>query len=373
MPGGGGRTAKREAAMNSRLQAFQARLAEKQTDCAVIGPTTNMRYLLGGAPHADERLCLFLVTPDTVQMIAPELNADMISSFTDARMLTWADSHGPEAALSRSILGKGKLRILAIDGSMRADFLLAVLEQYDPLRTIPVDPIIAKLRVKKSPREIESLTRAAAQADRAMQAAVDACRPGATEAEIAWIAEIAFRKDGADRVEFNLVAAGQNAAFPHHHSGDKVLQKGEGIIIDIGASLNGYKSDITRVVFLGDPEKEFLDAYELVRSANTRGRETVRPGIPAEEVDRATRAVISEKGMGGNFIHRTGHGLGMDIHEEPWIQEGNTISLEEGMVFSVEPGVYVTGKLGIRVEDIVAVTAEGVRTLTGFDHSLVIK
>jgi Xaa-Pro aminopeptidase len=366
-------TTKREVAMNNRVQAFQARLAEKQTDCAVIGPTTNMRYLLGGAPHADERLCLFLVTPDSVQMIVPELNAAIISSFTDIEMLTWADARGPDAALSRSILSNGKIRVLAIDGSMRADFLLAVLEQCDQPQTTPVDPIVAKLRAIKSPLEIEALAKAASQADRAMQAAVDACRPGATENEIAWATEKAFRKDGAERVEFTLVASGQNAAIPHHHSSDKVLQKGEGIIIDIGASLNGYKSDITRNVFLGDPDKEYLDTYELVRSANTRGRETVRPGILAEEVDRATRVVIEEKGMGNNFIHRTGHGLGMDIHEEPWIQEGNTTPLEAGMVFSVEPGVYVPGRMGIRVEDIVAVTTEGMTTLTGFEHSLVIK
>ena len=300
--------------MNSRLEAFQAKLAEKRMDCAVIGPTTNMRYLLGGTPHADERLCLFLVTPDAVQMIAPELNADMISSFTDMEMLTWADASGPESALSKSILGKGKLHVLAIDGSMRADFLLAVLEQLDTPRTVPVDPIIASLRAVKSATEIEVLSKAAAQADRAMQAAVDACRPGATEKEIAWEAEKSFRKDGVERVEFTLVAAGQNAAIPHHYSSDKVLRKGEGIIIDIGASFNGYKSDITRNVFLGDPDREYLDTYDLVLAANIRGREAVRPGVSAEEVDRAARAVIEEKGLGGNFIHRTGHGLGMDIH-----------------------------------------------------------
>lgn len=359
--------------MNNRLQVFQARLEEKGTDCAVIGPTTNMRYLLGGVPHADERLCLLLVTKDEVQMIAPHLNVDMISAFTDVEMLTWKDARGPKAALSRSILNRTNVQVLAIDGSMRADFLLAALEQCHPMRTISLDPIIAKLRIVKSPQEIASLSDAAAQADRAMQAAVDACRPGATEAEIAWSAEKAFRRDGADRVEFTLVAAGRNACFPHHQSGDKVLQEGEGIIIDIGASLKGYKSDITRMVYLGDPDREFTDAYELIRSANTRGRETVRPGVPAEEVDHATRVVIEKKGMGENFIHRTGHGLGLDLHEEPWIQAGNKVPLQAGMVFSVEPGVYIPGKLGIRVEDIVTVTAEGVRTLTGFDHSLVIK
>ena len=359
--------------MQKRLQAFQARLAEEGTDCAVIGPTTNMLYLLGRAPHADERLCLLIVTSDAVEMIVPQVNADMTAAFIDVQMLTWEDASGPGTALSKSVLGKGKIRTLATDGSMRADFLLAALEECNPMQTISADPIIAELRIKKSPQEIAALAEAAAQADRAMQAAVDGCRPGASETEIAWAAEEAFHRDGADCVEFTLVAAGGNAAFPHHHSGDRQLQRGEGIIIDIGASLNGYKSDITRMVFLGDPDREFLDAYELVRSANARGRETVQPGVSAEEVDRATRAVIKEKGLGDRFIHRTGHGLGLDIHEEPWIQAGNTTPLEAGMVFSVEPGIYIPGKFGIRVEDIVTVTAEGSKTLTGFDHSLVIK
>jgi len=248
-----------------------------------------------------------------------------------------------------------------------------VIEQCSPVKTIHAAPLISQLRIKKSPLEISALFDAAAQADRAMEAAVDACRAGATEKEIAWAAEKAFRNDGAERVEFTIVAAGENAAFPHHQSGEKVVQKGEGIIIDIGASLKGYKSDITRVVCVGDPDKEFLDTYELVRSANARGREAVGPGVPAEEIDRAARSIIEQKGLGEHFIHRTGHGLGLDVHEEPWIQAGNSIPLEEGMVFSVEPGVYIPGKLGVRVEDIVAVTDRGARTLTGFDHALVVR
>jgi Xaa-Pro aminopeptidase len=359
--------------MQNRLQTLQHRLGQEGIDCAIFGPTNSMLYLLGGIPHPDERPCLLMVTPDAVQMLAPKLNADIIASFTDVPMLTWEDSSGPDSALSRSILGKKSIRTLATDGSMRADFLLAALGHCSPQSTTLADPIIAGLRIVKSLREIEALAEAAAQADRAMQAAFDACTPGATEAEVGWAAEEAFRRDGADRVEFTLIAAGANAAFPHHHSGDKKLQRGEGIIIDIGASLKGYKSDITRTVFLGDPDSEFLDAYDLVRSANTRGRGSVRPGATAEEIDRATRSVIEERVMGDFFIHRTGHGLGLDIHEEPWIQAGNNTSIKEGMVFSVEPGVYVPGRFGIRIEDIVVATQEGCMTLTGFDHALVIR
>lgn len=373
-----------------RLQSFQSKLAEGGIECAVIGPTTHMAYLLGGTPHADERLCLLLVTPETAQIVAPELNADSIAEFTDAQMITWADQEGPGKALGNSLLTKalksgGKQTVFSVDGSMRADFLLSLLDFLDEqragkgkssaerIRIVPADPLMSRLRIVKSPEEIEACAAAAAQADRAMQAAVDACRPGVTEADVAWVTEQAFRLDGAERVEFTLIAAGANASRPHHHSGQKVLKKGEGIIIDIGASLGGYKSDITRVVFLGKPEEEFLAAYETVRKANEAGRKAVRPGAAAEEVDRAAREVVRHAGLGDYFIHRTGHGLGMDIHESPWIQEGSKTVLEPGMVFSIEPGVYLPGGYGIRVEDIVAVTENGVRVLTGFDAELVIK
>ena len=357
----------------ARIEGLQKLLEQNHLDCAMIGPTTNMVYLLGNSPHPDERLCLLLISDDKVQIIAPKLNADTISSFTDVEMLTWADAEGPGSALSSSFLKTLSPGTVAVDGSMRADFLLPVMEAFKPERVVSVDPVIATMRIQKSPEEIELLAEAAVQADRAMEAAVEACRPGVTEQEVAWAAEEAFRKDGAEHVEFTLVATGGNAAFPHHHSGEKVLRKGEGIIIDIGASLKRYKSDITRVVFLGEPDKQFLKTYEVVRLANKKGRQAVKPGVSAEAVDSATRSVIEEAGFAEYFIHRTGHGLGLDIHELPWIQQGNELLLDTGMVFSVEPGFYLPGKLGIRVEDIVAVTSDGVRTLTGYSHSLVIK
>ena len=148
---------------------------------------------------------------------------------------------------------------------------------------------------------------------------------------------------------------------------------GEPVIIDIGATLNGYQSDITRTIFLGNPPADFRQAYAAVLEANERGRAAVKPGVRAQEVDHATRRTLEATGYGDYFIHRTGHGLGLDVHESPWIMAGNDQVLAEGMVFSVEPGVYLPGRFGIRIEDIVAVTASGVRTLTGFDHQLVIK
>ena len=202
---------------------------------------------------------------------------------------------------------------------------------------------------------------------------MDACVPGVTEADLTWVAETAFRQSGADKVEFTLIASGPNGAYPHHHSGSRKLQKGDAVIIDIGASLDDYKSDITRMVFLGEPSPEFLADYDAVKVANEAGRAAVQPGIAAQEVDRATRGALVSEGLGEYFVHRTGHGLGLEVHEPPWIMEGNEMPLETGMVFSVEPGVYLPDQYGIRIEDIVVVTDTGVRMLTGLDHALVIK
>ncbi|GAB4531055.1 MAG: Xaa-Pro peptidase family protein [Anaerolineae bacterium] len=358
---------------DKRIEGLRANMQEAGVDLVAIGPTANMRYLAGFAPHPDERPCLLLISPQAVQAVVPKLNAEEWSAHVDLPLHAWADHEGPEDALKAALSGIGRVRKLAVDGAMRADFLLPLQAATQPEVSIPAEALIAPLRACKSADEIEALARAAAQADRAMQAAVDACIAGVSETQVAWAAEEAFRLDGAEEVCFTLVASGPNGAYPHHHSGGRLLGKGDAIILDIGASLDGYKSDITRMVFLGEPPAEFLEAYQAVLEANTAGRAAVAPGVLAQEVDRVTRSTLEARGLGEYFIHRTGHGLGLEVHEAPYIMAGNGQPLEKGMTFSVEPGVYFPGKFGIRIEDIVAVTEEGARTLTGFDRQLVVK
>jgi Xaa-Pro aminopeptidase len=361
----------KQAGDSDPLRRLQELLGGADIDCAAVGPTTTMRYLLGHAPHADERLCLLLVSPTQAQLVVPQLSAEDLAAHTGLQMLTWTDDQGPAKALGGSLLRGRRAGSLAVDGSMRADFLLPLLGMLAPRRVLSLDPLLEPLRILKTAEEIDALARAAAQADMAMQAATEACRPGATEAEVAWAAEASFRSGGAERVEFTLVAAGANAALPHHASGDKALARGEGVILDIGASLGGFKSDITRVVTLGEPPPELLRVYEIVRRANETAAGVIRPGVSAGEVDAAARKVIEEAGYGEYFIHRTGHGIGLDIHEPPWIRAGEQTRLETGMVFSVEPGVYLPGRLGVRLEDIVVVEADGVQVLTGTGHELI--
>ena len=357
---------------NERLTRLRAEMAANGIDLLAVGPTANMRYLLGFAPYPDERLTLLLVRQDDARIVVPSVNAENVAAGTDLPLVIWQDEDGPGDAV-RDALAARAVDALAIDGATRSDFLLPLLEIAAPMRVISAGGLLGALRERKSPAEVEALVRVAAQADRAMAAAVAACVPGATEAEVAWAAERAFRLDGAEQVQFTLVASGPNGAFPHHHSGPRKLQVGDAIVVDIGATLDGYQSDITRTVYLGEPPEAVARAYEAVLAANVAGRGAVRPGVTAGDVDRATRAVLEEAGLGEFFVHRTGHGIGLEVHEPPWIIAGSEVVLEEGMTFSIEPGVYLPGEYGIRVEDIVAVTADGVRTLTGYDHGLVVK
>jgi Xaa-Pro aminopeptidase len=361
--------------VGDRLGRLQAQMTEAGVDLVAIAPTPNMRYLLGFAPLADERLCLLLVTQEGARLVAPELTAGQIEGHTGMEAIRWSDASGPRQALTTasSALGAGPEPVLAADAAMRADVLLLVQETIDPQRSVSGAEIMSTLRMRKSEAEIDALARAAAQADRAMMVGADACEPGVTEREVAENIASYFRQDGAESVNATLVASGPNSAFPHHEAGDRRLQTGDTIIIDIVATLDGYKSDITRMVHLGEPPAEVREVHAVVLEANRRGRAAAVAGAVARDVDRATRAVIEEAGYGPTFIHRTGHGLGMEMHETPWISAESETVLEPGMVFSVEPGIYLEGKFGVRIEDIVVVTDEGCRCLTGLDRALIVK
>ncbi len=356
-----------------RIKQLQDNMFENGVDLTAIGPTSNMFYFLGYSAFADERLCTLLVYRDGAVIVAPAMSIEEIADRTSIDIVSWKDSDGPGEALQKVNKIQGKNGLLAVDSAMRVDSLLHFMDQFKPGQVISADELVFPLRLIKSEDEIGLLARAAAQADKAMQAAIDHCKPGVTEKEVAWAAETAFMQYGADEVCFTIVASGPNGAVPHHHSQARKLQKGDTIVIDIGASTGGYKSDITRVVHLGEPEPEVTRVYDAVNEANQKAMKFVKPGVKAEEIDNMARSFLEDAGYGEAFLHRTGHGIGLDIHEPPWIMEGNDTVLQPGMAFSIEPGVYLPGKLGVRVEDIVVVTDKGVQNLSGFSHDLVIK
>lgn len=358
----------------SRLEQLQQRMKNTGVDLTAIAPTSNMRYLLGFAPMADERLCLLLVTPGGKRLIVPELNADQVESHTGLEAIRWADDTGPNLALTQALneLHANRPANLAVDGAMRADGLLLLQGVARPQSCASAVEVMTELRVTKAQDEIDALIRAADQADRAMMVGIDTCEPGVTEREVAQRIKHYFRDDGAEKPHA-IVASGPHSAFPHHEAGSRQLQQGDTIVIDIVARLAGYCSDITRMVHLGEPPALLREVYDVVLEANRRAREAAFAGARACDVDCAARSVIERAGYGPQFTHRTGHGLGMDLHEPPWISATNTQVLRPGMVFSVEPGVYLPGRFGVRIEDIVVVTDGACRCLTGLDRELIVK
>jgi D-alanyl-D-alanine dipeptidase len=232
--------------------------------------------------------------------------------------------------------------------------------------------LMGALRRRKAADEIERLRTAAEAADEVIARLADSAFSGRSERTVAREITELMLAFGHETVEFAIVASGPNGASPHHEPAGRAIEHGDAIVVDIGGRRGGYCSDTSRTFHVGPPEAEYRDAYAVLRRAQEVAVAAVRPGVPAQDVDRAARAVIDEAGYGGRFIHRTGHGIGLDPHELPYIVEGNTQILESGMTFSIEPGIYRPGRWGMRIEDIVTVTEDGVERLNTSDRRLYI-
>lgn len=353
--------------MHDRLMRLRARMRETGTDLVVLGPTSHMRWLSGADPHGDERPVMLMVSQAHAGFLMPALNAASVRQQTKLPFETWSDADGPGAALSQLLADlslPGAPRV-AIDEAMRADFALLVLDAFDgPERTF-CDETVGLLRARKDPAEIDALTASARLNDSAAKAGFAALREGMTERDVAGVIRDHYKANGA-APEFTIVAFGPNGAFPHHHTGDTILTPEMAVLIDTGCRLNGYPSDMTRCAWFGHgPSIAFTEIMEVVERAVQAGIAAATPGARASDVDAAARGVIEAAGYGDRFVHRTGHGLGIDVHEPPWISASSDTVLEEGMVFSVEPGIYLPDTFGIRLEDIVVIGPDGASPLSG--------
>lgn len=351
----------------ARMQALHEIMARTGTGLVALAPGSHMQWVLGFHPYPDERPCLLLVGPQGAAFLMPALNAADSRARTDIPFFEWADEAGPAEALGAALAAVGASRpgLVALDECMRADFALLVLGAL-PAGTrhaFTIDTLGA-LRMRKDAGEIAILKRNAAIADGAVRAAFAAIRPGMTENQLADVVRAHFAAEGAVP-EFWIVGAGANGAFPHHHTGDSVIRAGDAVVIDIGGRVGGYPSDITRMAVVGDPPEGFGQIHNVVDKAVRAAIAAARPGVPARTVDEAARKVIADAGYGEYFVHRTGHGLGIDIHEPPYITATSDLILQEGMVFSIEPGIYLPGRFGVRLEEIVVLRAEGAEVLSG--------
>jgi Xaa-Pro dipeptidase len=234
------------------------------------------------------------------------------------------------------------------------------------------DGLMTTLRVRKDPTEVEAMTNAAHINGQAFRQLMQMIRPGQTEKQLATAYQMAAWQAGAEGFAFNpLIVAGPNAAAAHSYPSDRPIRDGELVVVDCGVRYGGYCSDITRTLAVGSVSEEWAHIYGIVRRANEAGRAFARPGVTAQEIDRVTRKVIREAGYGEYFTHRTGHGLGLEVHEFPYIVEGSELILQSGMVFTVEPGIYIPGSGGVRIEDNVLLTETGATTLTDLPRDLI--
>ena len=352
----------------------QRSLAQVGGDLLVLFPSSNMLYLSAFYDEPSERLLFFLLPREgSPVFLVPELYAQQVrgqSPFADLRV--WKDSDDSLESLERTVakLAPRAANVLVDDG-MWAVFLL-MLKQVLPGASFSLASRIMKpLRMRKTPEEVRRLEDAGAIADQAFAELTGLEIEGKTELAVATALEEAMKSRGADKIAFEtLVASGPNSALPHHRAGKRVIRPEDVVILDYGCRVGGYCSDITRTVVCKKATQEIQAVYEIVARAQEKAVQAVAAGVPAQTVDRAARQEIAGAGYGERFIHRTGHGIGLDVHEEPYITGVNPLELQTGMAFSLEPGIYLEGKFGVRIEDIVVVTPGGAKRLNQATRAL---
>ncbi|TDE09481.1 M24 family metallopeptidase [Jiangella asiatica] len=358
-----------------RLDRARATAARAGLDALLITPGAALRYLIGYDAIPLERLtCLVLPVTGQATLVVPELEAPaaLASAVGDlgVDLRPWAETDDPVEVVAGLIPGA---RRVGLDDQMWAEKVLRLRAAMPAVDQRLAGPIISELRVRKSPEELEALREAGAATDRVHARMGEWLRPERTEAEVARDIAAAIVAEGHARVDFVIVASGLHSASPHHETSDRVIERGEPVVVDIGGTTAaGYCSDSTRTYATGEPPAQFVAAYEALVRAQAAAVGHVAPGVSAESVDAAARDVLAAAGLGEYFIHRTGHGIGMETHEEPYIVAGNVTPLETGMAFSIEPGFYLPGRYGARIEDIVVVTATGAERLNHRPRELVI-
>jgi Xaa-Pro dipeptidase len=344
----------------ARIEQLAGLMRAQGVEAFLASSSVTLGYLHGFFEQGGERLLLLAVNADgRTRLICPGLTETQARRCGIEDVRPWVDGEDP-LRLVRDLagdwhLGRGRLQV---DDDMAAAWLLDLQRVLPDVSFQAGQPLLAGLMRIKGAEERHALREAGRIADEAFRAVLREIRCGLTEADVASLIQEAMRRQGGVPA-FCIAAAGTNSAEPHHHSDGTVLKEGDALILDFGCSVSGYLSDITRTVCVGKASAELREVYGIVLEAHRAGRAVIRPGLPCQEVDRAARRVITEAGHGPRFMHRTGHGIGLRGHEEPYLVEGNEQLLEPGNCFSVEPGIYLPGRFGVRIENCVACTAEG--------------
>jgi len=358
-----------------RLERAVTAMRTASLDALLITPGPDLRYLIGSAAQSFERLTCLIITSDgaTPTVVVPKLElpglADSAAGELGLRILDWVDGVDPYQIVKSSLHAGSRV---AVADAMPALHLIPLAAAFSGLPT-SATPVLRELRMFKDAAEIEALRRAGAAIDRVHARMGEFLRAGRTEAEVGADIAAALVEEGHLGAEFVIVGSGPHGADPHHEVSERRIEPGDVVVVDIGGPVEpGYFSDCTRTYSLGEPSPEIAARVGELERAQAAAVAAVRPGVTAESVDAAARDLLTEAGVGDAFVHRTGHGIGLSVHEEPYIVAGNALTLQPGMAFSIEPGIYFRGSWGARIEDIVIVTEDGCESVNNRPHGLTV-
>ncbi len=339
-------------------------------DGILVSPGADLAYFLGHAADPGAERLTMLVVPATgttaddandglaeALVVVPRLEANDLQhrAAGGVETVAWSDGEDEHAVAARLLRDGGRY---AISDSAWALHVIGLQRTLPGLALQPFTSALPMLRAVKSPEEVARMAAAGAGADAVFAQIVQRPFAGRRESDVAAELDALLREHGHEQVDFTLVCAGANGADPHHDASATVIEDGDMVVLDFGGLADGYGSDTTRTVHVGEPTPQEREVHDVVRAAQQAGVEAVRPGATCQDVDRAARRVIVDAGYGEHFIHRTGHGIGLTTHEPPYMVEGETLPIEPGMCFSVEPGIYLPGRFGVRIEDIVVAFPE---------------
>jgi Xaa-Pro aminopeptidase len=356
-----------------RVERVRAEMAAQGVDVVLLSVGPDLPYLIGYEAMPLERLTMLVLPRDgDATLVIPRLEAPRVVEHPDVfGILAWNETDDPVELVAG--LAKGASEA-AIGDHTWARFLVELMSAMPATTFRRANGVVGPIRMRKDAAEIAALRAAGAAADRVATQLQGGEIPmvGRTEAEVSADLSRRLIAEGHQRVNFAIVGSGPNGASPHHHASERVIQRGDVVVCDFGGRMAGYCSDITRTVSLGPPPADVADAYAVLQEAQQAAVASAVVGTPCEEVDAVARRIITAGGFGDRFIHRTGHGIGMEEHEDPYIVSGNALPLAPGHAFSVEPGIYTPGRWGMRLEDIVVATPDGPEPLNGVNHSLVV-
>jgi Xaa-Pro dipeptidase len=360
------------AEYEQRLDRIRAEMEEQGIDYLLLGSSTDLTYAIGFNTKLARRLTMLVIERGgTPRLVMPDFEVPNVASLPPLfEPLAWGDGVDPAPLVASLLRGSARSPRIGVGAQLQARFLLDLIGVGVQADWVNGDCVMEPVRLRKSPFEIDALRRAGGITDAVIDDLARMTLEGLTEEQLFRTIQQLSIDHGSEPLVTGLVAFGENGASPHHQTSTRVARPGDAVMADYSPTCSHYRGDITRTLHLGRPGDKFRRVYEIVDAANHAAFERVRPGVPAEEIDAAAREHITRAGFGEHFLHRTGHGIGLDIHEPPFIVCGNSAPLEAGMTFTIEPGIYLEGRFGARVEDLVLVTEDGGERLTRSSHGI---